>query len=84
MLHLTFHSISPGFILLTIGLWVGDAANVLRPVNIAGVFKGRQFFKREARPTFEAAIVILVGAGGGCWIGKRLILNKKGPCADER
>jgi len=33
----------------------------------------------KVRPTFEAAIVILVGAGGGCWIGKRLFLNKKGP-----
>jgi len=33
----------------------------------------------KVRPTFEAAIMILVGAGGGCWIGKRLFLNKKGP-----
>jgi len=32
----------------------------------------------KVRPTFEAAIVILVGAGVGCWIGKRLFLNKKG------
>ena len=48
LLHLTFHSISPGFILLTIGSWVGEAANVLTPVNIAGVFKGPRFFKSEA------------------------------------
>jgi len=56
---------------------VGEAANVLTPVNIAGVFKSPDFSK--VRPTFEAAIVILVGAGGGCWIGKRLFLNKNGP-----
>jgi len=33
----------------------------------------------KVRPTFERAIVILVGAEGGCWIGKRLFLNKKEP-----
>ena len=38
----------------------------------------------KVRPTFEAAIVILAGAGGGCWIGKLLLLNKKGPRAHER
>jgi len=48
LLHLTFHSISPGFILLTVGSWVGEAANVVTPVNIAGVFNRPQFFKREA------------------------------------
>jgi len=35
-------------------------------------------------PTFEAALVILVGPGGGCWMGTRLCLNKKGSRADER
>jgi len=30
----------------------------------------------KVRPTFEAAIVIPVGAGGDCWLGKRLFLNK--------
>ena len=49
LLHLTFHSISPGFILLTIGSWMGQAANVLTPVNIAGVFKGPRLFKSEAK-----------------------------------
>jgi len=48
LLHLTFHSISPGFILLIIGSWVGEAANVLTRVNIAGVFKGPRFFKSKA------------------------------------
>jgi len=47
LLHLTFHSISPGFILRTIGLWKGEAANVLTPGNIALVFKGRRFFETE-------------------------------------
>jgi len=47
LLHLTFDSISPGFILRTIGSWVGEAANVLTPGNIAIVFKGRQFFETE-------------------------------------
>ena len=45
LLLLTFHSISPGFILLSIGSWVGAAENVLTPVNIA---KGPRFFKSEA------------------------------------
>jgi len=40
LLHLTFHSISQGFILRTIGSWVGEAAKVLTPGNIAVVFKG--------------------------------------------
>ena len=48
LLQRTFHSMSPGFILLTIGSWVGEAPNVLTPVNIAGVFKGPLFFKSEA------------------------------------
>jgi len=48
LLHLTFHSISSGFRLLTLGSWVGEAANGLTPVNIAGVFKGPRFFKSEA------------------------------------
>jgi len=47
LLHLTFNSISPGFILWTIGSWVGEAANILTPGNIAVVFKGRQFFESE-------------------------------------
>jgi len=47
LLHLTFHSIALGFILWTIGSWVGEAANVLTPGNIAVVFQGRQFFKSE-------------------------------------
>jgi len=40
LLNLTVHSISSGFILLTIGSWVGEAANELTPVNITGIFKG--------------------------------------------
>jgi len=47
LLHLTFHSISPGFILRTIGPWVGETANMLTPGNIAVVFKGNQFFESE-------------------------------------
>ena len=47
LLHLTFHSISPLFILRTRGLWVGKAANVLTRGNITVVFKGRQFFESE-------------------------------------
>ena len=47
LLHLTFHSIWPGFILRKIGLWVGEAANVLTPGNIAVIFKGRQSFESE-------------------------------------
>jgi len=47
LLHLTFHNISPGFILRTIGSWVGEAANVLTPGNITVVFKGRRFFETE-------------------------------------
>ena len=47
LLHVTFHSISPGFIHWTIGSCVGEAANVLTPGNIAVVFQGRQFFKSE-------------------------------------
>jgi len=47
LLHLTFHSISPGLILRTIGSWVGEAANVLTLGNIAVVFKGRRFFETE-------------------------------------
>jgi len=47
LLHLTFHGISPGFILWTIGSWVEEAANVLTPGNIAVVFKGYQFFESE-------------------------------------
>jgi len=48
LLYLTFDSISPGFILWTIGSWVGEAGNVLTPGNIAVVFKGRRFFKTES------------------------------------
>jgi len=48
LLNLTFHSISQGFILLNISLWVGEAANVLTPMDIASIFKGPRFFKREA------------------------------------
>ena len=40
LLHLTFHSISPGFILQTIGSWVEEAANGLTPDNSAVAFKG--------------------------------------------
>ena len=40
LLHLTFYSIAPAFILWTIGSWVGEATNVLTPGNIAGLFKG--------------------------------------------
>jgi len=47
LLHLMFHSISPGFILQTIGSSVGEAANVPTPGNIAVVFKGCQFFESE-------------------------------------
>jgi len=63
VLHLTFHSISPGFIVRTIGSWVGEAANVLTPGNIAVAFKGRRFSK--LRPTFEATIIIVIGVWGG-------------------
>jgi len=49
LLHLTFYSISPGFILRTIGSSVGEAANVLTPGNIAIVFKGWQFFESETK-----------------------------------
>ena len=62
---------------MTLGSWVGEAANVLTPVNISRVFKATDFSK--VRPTFEAAIVILVGAGGRCRIGKRLFLHKDSP-----
>jgi len=41
--HLTFHSISPGFLRWTIGSLVGEAANVLRSGHIAVGFKGRGF-----------------------------------------
>jgi len=34
--------------MLTICSWVGEAANVLTQVNIAGVFKGPRPFKSEA------------------------------------
>jgi len=47
LLHLTFHTISPGFILRIIGSWVGEATNVLIPGNIAVVFKERRFFETE-------------------------------------
>jgi len=47
LLHLTFASISAGFVLRTIGSWVGEAANVLTLDKIAFVFKGRQFFESE-------------------------------------
>jgi len=63
LLHLTFNSISTGFILRIIGSWVGEAANVLTPGNITVVFKGGRFLK--LRPTFEAAILIVIGVGGG-------------------
>jgi len=49
LLHLTFHTISPGFILRTLGSWVGAAANVLTPGNIPVVFKGRQSFETETK-----------------------------------
>jgi len=45
LLHLTFHSILPGFILGTIGSWVGEAAKVLTSGNKAIVFEGRRFFE---------------------------------------
>jgi len=41
------------------------------------VLKAPEF--SNVRPTFKAAIVILLWAGGGRWIGKRHFLNKKGP-----
>jgi len=47
LLHLTFHSIPPGFILRTIGALVTEAANMLTPGNIVVVFKGRQYFESE-------------------------------------
>jgi len=47
LFYLTFHSISPGFILRTICSWVGEAANVLTPGNMAFLFKGRRFFESE-------------------------------------
>ena len=34
LVQLTFHRISPGFILWTIGSWVGQATNVLTQGNI--------------------------------------------------
>jgi len=47
LLHLTFDSISTGFILRIIVSWMGEAANVLIPGNIAVAFKGRRFFETE-------------------------------------
>jgi len=47
LLHLTFNSISPGFILRTIGSSVGEGANVPTPGNIGVDFKGRRFFQTE-------------------------------------
>jgi len=47
-LYPSYHSISPGFRVLTTGSWVGDAANVLTRVNIAGIFKGPRPFKSKA------------------------------------
>jgi len=77
MLHLTCHSLLQGFILLTIGSWVGEAANLLTPVNIPSVSKGRH--PPKVRPTSEAAILILFGVGDSCYIGERLFLNNKVP-----
>jgi len=47
LLHLTFHSISPSFILRTTGSRVGEAANMLTSDNITVVFKGPRFFESE-------------------------------------
>jgi len=49
----------------------------LRQLTSPAFLKAPDFSKM--RPTFAAAIVILVGAGGGCLIGKSHFLNKKGP-----
>ena len=46
LLHLTFHSISPGFILRTIGSWGGEAANVLTQANIDVIFNGHLPFRK--------------------------------------
>jgi len=40
LLHLTFHSIPPFFILLTIGSWFGKAADMLTPSNLTFIFEG--------------------------------------------
>jgi len=72
LLHLRFHSISPGFILWTIGLWVGEAPNVLLPGNIAVVFKGRHFFETE---TNRSGCHSISDRGGG-W----LMDQKEGAC----
>ena len=49
---------------MTIGSWMGEAANVLTPVKSPAFLKAPDLSK--VRPTIEAAIVILVGAGDGC------------------
>jgi len=40
LLHLTFHSILPVFILLTISFQFGEAADVLTPSNLLIIFEG--------------------------------------------
>src|SRR5205807_5802701 len=47
LLHLTFHSISPGFIFGIEGLRVGEATNELIPVDITIVFMALQFWVGE-------------------------------------
>ena len=47
LLHLTFHSISPGFIFGTEGPRVGEAANELTPVDITIVFMALRFWVGE-------------------------------------
>jgi len=75
-LHLMFHSISPGFTLVTIGSGWRKRQMCLHQLTSPAFLKAPNFSK--VRPTFKAAIVILVGAGERCWIRKRLFLNKKG------
>jgi len=76
LLHHMFHSISPGFTLVIIGSGWGKRQMCLHQLTSAAFLKAPNFSK--VRPTFKAAIVILVRVGGGCWIGKWLFLNKKG------
>ena len=47
LVHLTFRSISPGFIFGTEGPRVGEAANVLTPVDITIVFMAFRFWVGE-------------------------------------
>jgi len=61
LLHLTFHSISPGFILQIRG-W-RKPQTCLHQISVPSLLKDPNFSK--VRPTFEAAIVIVIRVRGG-------------------